>query len=43
MYGEMEKSTALKRLSEHQPNHQMCFLNQHLVNKYLIFEQSIRL
>lgn len=27
MYGDMGKSTALKRLSEHQPNHQICFLN----------------
>lgn len=43
MFGEMEKVTALKRLSEHQPNHQMCFLNQVLVNKYLFFEKSIRL
>lgn len=41
MYGEMEKSTALKRLSEHQPNHQICFLNQEAADKYLKFIESI--
>lgn len=43
MYGDMEKSTALKRLSEHQPNHQMCFLNQEVADKYLIFIESIEI
>ena len=43
MYGDMEKSTALKRLSEHQPNHQICFLNQEAVDKYLKFIVSIEL
>lgn len=43
MYGDMEKSTALKRLSEHQPNHQICFLNQEVANKYLTFIESIGL
>ena len=41
MYGDMEKTTALRRLSEHQPNHQMCFLNQHIIDKYLRFIESI--
>ena len=43
MYGDMEKSTALKRLSEHQPNHQICFLNQEAADKYLTFIESIEL
>ena len=43
MYGDMEKSTALKRLSEHQPNHQICFLNQEAVDKYLKFIESVEL
>lgn len=34
MFGEMEKSTALRRLSEHQPNHQICILNQEVADKY---------
>ena len=43
MYGEMEKYTALKRLSEHQPNNQICFLSQDLVNKHLHFVESVRI
>ena len=43
MYGEMDKSTALRRLSEHQPNHQLCILNQELCDKYLHFVESIEL
>lgn len=43
MFGEMEKSTALKRLSEHQPNHQICILNQEVADKYLKFVESIEL
>lgn len=43
MYGVMEKHTALKRLSEHQPNNQICFLNQDLVNKHLHFVESVRI
>lgn len=43
MYGNMEKSTALKRLSEHQPNHQICFLNQEATDKYLKFIECIEL
>lgn len=37
MAGLMDIETALLRLSEHQPNNQMCILNQSLVDKYLIF------
>ena len=43
MFGDMEKSTALKRLSEHQPNHQICILNQEVVDRYLKFIESIEL
>ena len=43
MYGDMEKSTALRRLAEHQPNHQMTFLSQPLADKYLTFIESIQL
>ena len=43
MYGDMEKSMALRRLSEHQPNHQLCILNQELADKYLHFVESIEL
>ena len=43
MFGNMEKSTALKRLSEHQPNHQICILNQAVADKYLKFIGSIAL
>ena len=37
MAGLMDLNTALARLSEHQPNNQMCLLNQAIVDKYLIF------
>lgn len=40
---DMEKSTALRRLAEHQPNHQLCILNQALADKYLHFVESIEL
>jgi len=38
MAGLMDKATALSRLSEHQPNNQMCLLNQEIADKYLIFD-----
>lgn len=38
MTGLMDKPTALSRLSEHQPNNQMCLLNQEITDKYLIFD-----
>lgn len=43
MYGDMDKQTALHRLSEHQPNHQMTFLSQSIVDKYLTFVESVDL
>lgn len=36
--GLMELSTALRELSKHQPNNQMCILNQTLIDKYLIYD-----
>ncbi|MBR0539131.1 MAG: DUF3990 domain-containing protein [Bacteroidales bacterium] len=38
MAGLMDEDTALIRLSQHQPNNQMCILTQELINKYLIFD-----
>ena len=38
MAGLMDKVTALRRLSEHKPNNQMCLLNQKITDKYLIFD-----
>ena len=38
MAGLMVEETALIRLSQHQPNNQMCILSQELINKYLIFD-----
>ena len=37
MAGLMDLNTALARLSGHQPNNQMCLLNQTIADKYLIF------
>ena len=30
--------TALRELSKHQPNNQMCILNQEILNKYLVYD-----
>ena len=38
MTGLMDLDTALKRLSEHRPNNQMCLLCQNITDKYLIFD-----
>ncbi len=38
MTGLMDIDTALRRLSEHQPNNQMCLLNQKITDKYLVFD-----
>ncbi|GEM_PF-558307 len=43
MFGDMEKSTALKRLAEHQSNHQICILNQEVADKYLKSIESVEL
>ncbi|MBO5085738.1 MAG: DUF3990 domain-containing protein [Paludibacteraceae bacterium] len=36
--GLIELGSALKELSKHQPNNQMCILNQEILNKYLVYE-----
>lgn len=38
MMGLMDLATALQRLSQHQPNNQMCLLNQEMTDKYLTFD-----
>lgn len=38
MAGLMDRGAALRRLSEHQPNNQICLLNQGITDKYLIFD-----
>lgn len=37
MSGLMDIETALRRLAEHQPNNQICILNQEIIEKHLIF------
>ena len=41
--GLMDEDTALSRLSEHQPNNQICILSQEVVGKYLVFKEVISL
>lgn len=41
--GLMDEETALSRLSEHQPNNQICILNQEVIEKYLFFKEVIAL
>ncbi len=41
--GILDKTAALGRLSEHQPNHQICILNQEILDKYLKFVKVIEL
>ena len=36
--GLIELGSALRELSKHQPNNQMCILNQEILNKYLVYE-----
>lgn len=38
MAGLIDATSALKELSKHQPNNQMCILNQDIVNNYLIYD-----
>ncbi|MDE6348962.1 MAG: DUF3990 domain-containing protein [Bacteroides sp.] len=38
MAGLMELNSALRELAKHQPNNQMCILNQDLLNKYLVYD-----
>ena len=41
--GILDKASALGRLSEHQPNHQICILSQTKLDKYLKFVEVIEL
>lgn len=41
--GILDKASALGRLSEHQPNHQICILRQAILDKYLKFVEVIEL
>ena len=41
--GILDKASALGKLSEHQPNHQICILNQAILDKYLKFVKVIEL
>lgn len=41
--GILDKASALGRLSEHQPNHQICLLSQAILDKYLKFVEVIEL
>lgn len=41
--GILDKASALGRLSEHQPNHQICILSQAILDKYLKFVEAIEL
>ena len=43
MIGILDKASALGRLSEHQPNHQICILSQAILDKYLKFVEVIEL
>ncbi len=36
----IDKSEALKRLKFEKPNHQICILNQEIVDRYLVFESA---
>ena len=36
--GLMELPAALRELAKHQPNNQMCILNQEIINKYLRYD-----
>lgn len=41
--GRMSAEAALAELSKHQPNNQLCILNQKVVDRYLRFVESVKL
>ena len=41
--GRMSAEAALRELSKHQPNNQLCILNQQIIDKYLCFIESKRI
>lgn len=40
MNGTIDEEHALAELSKHQPNNQICLLNQQVIDKYLIFKNA---
>ena len=40
--GTVSAEYALQELSKHQPNHQICILNQQAIDKYLHFKEAIK-
>ena len=40
--GTVSAEYALQELSKHQPNHQICILNQEAIDKYLHFKEAIK-
>ena len=40
--GTVSAEYALQELSKHQPNHQICILNQQVIDKYLHFKDAIK-
>lgn len=40
MNGTIDEEHALAELSKHQPNNQLCLLNQQVIDKYLIFKNA---
>ena len=36
--GLIDLDTALRELSKHQPNNQMCILNQEIISKYFVYD-----
>ena len=38
MAGLIDATSALRELSKHRPNNQICILNQDIVNNYLIYD-----
>ncbi len=43
MRGRMSAEAALAELSKHQPNNQICLLNQEVINEYLVFSESSKI
>lgn len=39
--GQISEEKALRELSKHQPNNQICILKQEVVDKYLTFQKSV--
>lgn len=42
MAGLIDENIALGLLAQHQPNHQICFTNQEVINRYIRFVESLQ-